>query len=524
MPSPKAAKARSELPFKYDAAAPEVAFLPTLGEAAAAFRQAFVDRRLPMVRRLNRGDTCVVVLAASIAVEYRNSTTLHLRLRPETAQWRQNLAQVLAWPEAKAWSRQSRLVGTDCPARVLAGLLNVFNAWARDILPTGYRYSHAVRALRFAFGPKLRWSRLEPRFVRALAPVFPQPLLDSLHLSIAGWLTLPDPVAPLRIWNQHRHEFNDHQAPDPWVDHAAGLLNHFPADLAPGVTLEQSLKRMVERVSSPAEWRFHRTTRFRFLPDVTLFDLEHGHPVVTAAVKALGQRGAIAFFDQLGEEAFVTMLVECMIRDRESGWSRMPIFVARAAAHLAQFRHPSGETCGEVTEVLAALLECGFSEGYPRKTSTWASLVRRAHTQWRPFELEPPHEICCDVAPRAWESPLEPWSNGQVTFTPLTTHDALRDEGRQMNHCVETWHSCCAAGSVVVFRVLGVLPSGDTIRATAGFRRRTGQAPWQLLSILGRSNTRVPAGLKAMARECERNCNTRALPDAGPPGPVPELN
>ena len=93
-----------------------------------------------------------------------------------------------------------------------------------------------------------------------------------------------------------------------------------------------------------------------------------------------------------------------------------------------------------------------------------------------------------------------------------------------MNHCVETWHSGCAAGSVVVFRVLGVLPSGDTIRATAGFRRRTGPAPWQLVSILGRSNTRVPAGLKAMARECERNCNTRALPDAGPPSLVPELN
>ena len=514
MPSPKAVKARSALPFKCDTDAPEVAFLPTLGEAAAAFRKAFDDRRMPMVRRLNRGDTCVVVLAASIAVEYRNSTTLHLHLRPDNVPWRQNLAQVLAWPEAKAWSRQSRLVGTDCPARVLVGLSNVFNAWARDFLPTGYRYSHPVRALRFAFGRKLRWSRLEPRFVRALAPAFPLPFRDGLHQSIAGWLALPDPVAPLRIWNQHRNEFNARRTPDAWVDHAVALLNYFPADLAPGATLEQSLKRMVERVSSPAEWRFHRTTQFRFLPDVTLFDLEHGHPIVTAAVKALGLRGAAAFFDQLGEEAFTAMLVECMIREREAGWSRLPLFVARAAAHLAQFRHPSWETRGELTEVLAALLECGFSEGYPRKTSTWASLVRRAHGQWRPFELEPPHDICCEVVPRAWESPLGPWSSGQVTFTPLTTHDALRDEGRQMNHCVETWQSGCAAGSAVVFRVLGMLPSGNTMRATAGFRRKTGQAPWQLVSILGRSNTRVPVGLKALAREFERICNTRPAPDA----------
>ncbi len=508
MPSARATKALKEPPFKCDADAPDVATLPTLGEAASAFRQAFSDRHLQMVRRLKRGDTCVVVLAASVAVEHRNAKTLHLRLRPESAPCRQNLAQVLEWPEARAWPRQSRLVGTDCPARVLVGLLNVFNAWVRDFLPAGYRYSRPLRALHFAFGRKLRWSRLESRFVRALAPVFPPPFLDSLHQSIASWLALPDPVASLRIWNQHRNEFDNGQTTAAWVDHAVGLLNHFPADLEPGVKLEQSLKRMVERVASPAEWRFHRATQFRFLPDVTLFDIEKGHPIVTASVKALGLKGATAFFDQLGEEAFATMLLACMIRDPEDGWSRLPIFAARAAAHLEQFKNPSREVRSEVADVLAALLENGFEEGYPRKTSTWASLVRRAHRQWRPFELEPPHEVCADDASRAWKSPLGPWSNGHVTFTPLTTHDALREEGRHMNHCVETWHYCCATGSAVVFRVFGVLPSGDTVRATAGLRRKTGHAPWELVRILGRSNTRVPVGLRTIALEFERICNS----------------
>jgi hypothetical protein len=85
--------------------------------------------------------------------------------------------------------------------------------------------------------------------------------------------------------------------------------------------------------------------------------------------------------------------------------------------------------------------------------------------------------------PKAVEFPPPPLP-GTELVVPVTTHDALVEEGQTMHHCIRSYAARVASGAVYVYRLLA--PE----RATVAIVRRAGN--WELLDVRGRSNL-VPA-------------------------------
>jgi len=69
-------------PVRVSKDAPVVQDLPTLTTAIHAFVEEFRHGRFEMLRTIEHGATRTVVVASVIAIECRQQSTLHLRVRP----------------------------------------------------------------------------------------------------------------------------------------------------------------------------------------------------------------------------------------------------------------------------------------------------------------------------------------------------------------------------------------------------------------------------------------------------------
>jgi hypothetical protein len=97
----------------------------------------------------------------------------------------------------------------------------------------------------------------------------------------------------------------------------------------------------------------------------------------------------------------------------------------------------------------------------------------------------------------AWESPLGPVTMAGWAIRPLTTGQAMIDEGRRMRHCVADYIDDCHQGRYRVFTAEHS-NTGEPA-ATIGLRLVEGQ--WQLVQVRGQRNHAVGEGLERVARE-----------------------
>lgn len=101
------------------------------------------------------------------------------------------------------------------------------------------------------------------------------------------------------------------------------------------------------------------------------------------------------------------------------------------------------------------LVEEGFAIGLPAKNSTWSSLERRSdvwheeHNRlWRDL-LDQGH----DLEDHTWGSLVGSLEIDGCSIVPITSSKALRNEGREMSHCVGGYDEVCANGQYRVFHI-----------------------------------------------------------------------
>jgi len=381
-------------------------------------------------------------------------------------------------------------------------LVRLFSAWSEEFLPPGYRYVGETDAVYVAVGQFLTPYSLRPSLDKALKKVLPARFLEVFRIRPREWFGLPDPAAPLRIWNHHLAELHQDDGP---LLLATAALREFPQQLHPGATLEQSLKAMLSATLSPTVWRFHRGNGFCLVRAPELLTAPYGTvgaAVVRAAVKALGFKGAQALLTGCGEDFLQAMVAT--FNGSEPGSFKKPLthVFGRAAARIEALG-PSEEMQQELL-VVASWLACGgIPSGFPRDNSSWASLVRGANAAADPFAW------LREDAPTDWPPPLPDLSLGKVCFEAIASLEALEKEGTQMEHCVAILHSDCATGQSVVFRVSGTLGNGRPVRATAQFTLLSTER-WTLDQIHGKRNLPVPPSLRNAAKAAVAHFN-RAL-------------
>jgi hypothetical protein len=138
------------------------------------------------------------------------------------------------------------------------------------------------------------------------------------------------------------------------------------------------------------------------------------------------------------------------------------------------------------------------------KQTTWAA-VMRAQAAWhmQQEERERLRREADEVRHKAWreaqdakswESALPECQMGPVQATPLTTGQALRVEGEEMQHCVGGYVDYCTGGSSRIF----ALQHKDE-RATVELVH-TGQGTWKVRQVFGPRNNDVSKPLSAAAK------------------------
>lgn len=518
--------AASDLPVKWCAEAPVAPEVLTYAEAIAAFRKEFELNRLGIVQTFHSRTSRFAVYGCKIAVEYSNRNTLHLRMRPPGSPWLLTAATVSAWPELNSCIRFRSLDRS----WLRVALANIFEAWSQSWLPAGYRYANPLEAVDSVLRDFLDEARLAQQWARALAGILPREFLRVLglmpvplaalpnpaapfriHIAILVkhlLAALPNPAAPFRIWNRHSAELEQPHLMAPWLLQIAPVFRYFPAELAPGLNLEHSLRIMVVQRHSPTVWRFHRRTEFALVPGGDLLvhqGADVASAMVTGAVKGLGLENAAAFLMSMGTERFTRMYIHLNEYGSMRDWvERLPLFMARAARRLKE----AGEAAErehameEIVMVLRGLARVGFFEGFPVANSTWISLLQRADA----WNAPPAGEAEDHNLPTSWEVCLPRWEYGEVQFSALTSLSGLRAEGVEMFHCVESRFFDCASGSSVVYRIQGSLPDRQPVRATVEFSRTRPKRPdggvrgkWNLSEIRGRFNAEVDPAVRRIA-------------------------
>ena len=490
------AAASSVLPVKWRAEASDAQSLPVLDEAIAAFRMEFELNRLGMVQTFHSSAGSIAVYGCKIAVEFSNQRTLHFRMRTPGSPWLLNAELISTWPEMQS---HVRLRSVDQSWLELA-LSNMFEAWCEKWLPAGYRYADAFEAVIGALAGFLEAAHIARQWENALRDVLPSEFHAVFGLTPLPWANLHAPAAPFRIWNHHSKELESLPSAESWLREIVPVLRYFPADLAPGPNLVQSLRLMVVQRHSITAWRFHLGTKFALVPGGEL--LVHplsdvGAAIVMSAVVGLGMRNAVIFLMAMGAEGFRRMCVELNECGSLANWSaRLPLFIARAAGRLNEIQTSAEQedVTGQIILALRGLARTDFTEGLPAVNSTWNSLWQRADAS----STSADSDTAMRNSSASWTVHLAAWAYRDVKFTAIASPLELKAEEVQMVHGIESRLFECATGDSVIYRIEGALPDGEVVRATVEYarkarHRRDSEAgeKWILYEIKGRFNAEV---------------------------------
>lgn len=125
----------------------------------------------------------------------------------------------------------------------------------------------------------------------------------------------------------------------------------------------------------------------------------------------------------------------------------------------------------------------------------WETLMlgqRRWHAQWEPFihqftarrrAAELPEQLV------TWSSPCDGFTVGEFEIVPLVSNEDLREEGRDLQHCVSTYWPRCVDGKCLLFSVRHI---ADNARlGTVEFNPR--DDGWKLVQFRGRRNAQLLA-------------------------------
>ena len=148
-------------------------------------------------------------------------------------------------------------------------------------------------------------------------------------------------------------------------------------------------------------------------------------------------------------------------------------------------------------ELVDWLRQQGLSEGFPKKNSTWNSLIKQSDSWHREIQMK---KLGTDFS---WDDEMgllltETINNLHVK--PLLSLYALFDEGRDMHHCVASFAQDCQNG---VYRVFSLTSVDDaTQRSTLGIFKERGH--WYIDQHKGYCNAKVnDAHAKAGIQICK---------------------
>lgn len=124
--------------------------------------------------------------------------------------------------------------------------------------------------------------------------------------------------------------------------------------------------------------------------------------------------------------------------------------------------------------------------------TTWSSIERRSRS-WHGRVAQTPKVR----EALAWASALPACEIAGVRVNPLTTAEALREEGRAMQHCAGSYAEQCAAGGYRVFAL-----HRSTERATLGLYEIAGR--WKVDQVRGMANGSPSPQMKGIATAVAR--------------------
>ena len=471
----------------------------TEGQIAAAFKREFQHGRFDLLRRIDLANRRLLIIAGTIAVESCVGATIHVRRRPAQACCFQPADTAANWPELATWTITPQPNRRPDMQRLREAIASLFVVWRQGKrLPASFNVDRLIETGQSA--PGLLLPGVHTKYEKLLYDVMPEHFWKVFDLTPRRWLNLPDPVAPVRLWNRHCAEFNDAKWAFPWLASISGALAHFPVDLKPGATLAQSFERMLSVTLSPTVWRFHRDLDFSLVYSVDLLAgpiAEAGATVIRAAVKAMGFKAAQRLFGGLEKDFFGTLACGFKYNDLPAIEKPLQRYFGSASTRFKEVGS-SKVMQDELLLVAGWLSWDGFEEGFPFPGSSWASLVRHADAVRVETDLLGSFST---IISSQWTAPVSDFEVANVRFTAITSLDGLSREGDEMDHCIATVHYECAESSSVVFRVAGTLPNGKDVRATAQYKRHHRLRHWVLTDIKGVRNAAVPAELKRIARE-----------------------
>lgn len=471
----------------------------TEGQIAAAFKREFKHGRFDLLRRIDLANRRLLIIAGTIAVESCVGATIHVRRRPAQACCFQPADAAANWPELATWTITPQPNRRPDMQRLREAIASLFVGWRQGKrLPASINVDRLIETGQSGTGLVL--PGVHTKYEKLLYDVMPERFWKVFDLTPRRWLNLPDPVAPVRLWNRHCAEFNDAKWAFPWLASISGALAHFPVDLKPGATLAQSFERMLSATLSPTVWRFHRDLGFSLIYSVDLLAgpiAETGATVIRAAVKAMGFQAAKRLFGGLDKDFFGTLACGFQYSDLPAIEKPLQRYFGCASA---RFKEIGASTVmqDELLRVAGWLCWDGFEQGFPFPNSSWASLVGHADAVKAETDLL---GSFAEIIPSQWKPPVSDFDVANVRFTAISSLNGLSREGDEMDHCIAAVHYECAEGSSVVFSVVGTLPNGKDVRATAQYKRHHRLKHWVLIAIKGVRNAAVPAELKRIARD-----------------------
>ncbi len=377
--------AGSMLPAKWLSSAESRDQLPTLDDAIQAFARDLETREIGLITEFHSRRSRFCVFGCKFALEYSTKQTLHLRMRSPGSTWILSPEVIESWPELGSCTR-ALTAGFLGASWLRVALANIFEAWSRDFLPSGYRYQNPLCAVNAALPDLANYDQCIRKWYGAVRPTAPPKFWSTFGISPESWASLPDLAAPLHVWNAHRKELIELNAKEWWIRAAVRVLVHKPTNVPLGETIEQSIKALITRVHSKTVWRFHLETRFVMttaLPHRNQasgeFDVgmlignrsECAAAIITSTVKALGMKRAQTMLSEIGTRYF-RFMVDSLHEMASSAehMSRLTIVMARAADKLDLSESHIAVSRNDLMDVIRGLARLGFAEGFPSPNST----------------------------------------------------------------------------------------------------------------------------------------------------------
>lgn len=138
----------------------------------------------------------------------------------------------------------------------------------------------------------------------------------------------------------------------------------------------------------------------------------------------------------------------------------------------------------------------GINQGFPRKNSTWASLVERStawHTHMR--KLEKGENL-------TWDSHTPIIDESLYAVQPLTSTYELIDEGQKQSHCVGSYDNHCFKGHFRIFSITDLKNEKCyTLCLEKNNNTKSETKRWTVQQVRGRFNVDPPQKIQSLSNK-----------------------